>query len=339
MLFDVSLPKPQRESRALPVASGEVATTRVLIVGAGAMGQSLAKSLLHNKNYTVVGFLDDEEFSLEEELPPILGPKDDALRLVKEHRVDQVLLAYTPSWQQTLVDEIVHQNLDVQVNIVPSYYEAMIPARLYSVGDIAVLPLATLAHRRRWSKRIFDFTAALVMLILLFPFAILTAIAVKLSSAGPVLFVQERVGYRGKNFKLLKFRTMRIDAEEKTGPVLSQGKKDPRLTPIGRILRLIRVDEIPQLINVLRGEMSLVGPRPERPHFVEQFTARNPVYARRHDVPPGITGLAQLHGGYHTDARDKLRFDLFYVAHHSVRLDICVLFQTMLKIVTRPDGC
>ncbi|MGC4043521.1 MAG: sugar transferase [Armatimonas sp.] len=336
----MTLPKPRRESEAISQQRGEVAAPcRVLIVGAGAMGQSLAKSLERDKNYTVVGFLDDEDFPIDSSLPPILGPKDDALRLVKEHRADQVLLAYTPSWQQTLLDEIVDQGLNVQVNIVPSYYEAMIPARLYSVGDIAVLPLATLVHRRRWTKRFFDFLTALVMLILLFPAAILTAIAIKITSPGPVLFVQERVGYRGKIFKLLKFRTMRIDAEEKTGPVLSAGKNDSRLTPIGRLLRLFRLDEIPQLINVLRGEMSIVGPRPERKHFVDQFVARNPVYARRHDVLPGITGLAQIHGGYHTDARDKLRFDLFYVAHHSVRMDFCVLVQTLLKIVMRPDGC
>jgi lipopolysaccharide/colanic/teichoic acid biosynthesis glycosyltransferase len=164
-------------------------------------------------------------------------------------------------------------------------------------------------------------------------------LVVALTSPGPVLFVQERVGHRGRTFPLIKFRTMRIDAESATGPVLSAGKQDPRMTPVGRWLRLFRLDEIPQLINVVRGEMSLVGPRPERPHFVEQFAARNPVYLRRHGVRPGITGLAQLHGGYHTDARDKLRFDLFYAAHHSLLLDISVLARTVLKIVVRPDGC
>jgi exopolysaccharide biosynthesis polyprenyl glycosylphosphotransferase len=340
MLFDASLSKSPRESEALPAQSGELtASCRILIVGAGAMGQSLARSLADDKSYQVMGFLDDDVFELDESLPPLLGPKDDALRLVKELQIDQVLLAYTPSWQQSLLNNIVDQGLNVQVSIVPSYYEAMIPARLYSIGDIAVLPLASSAHRRRWAKRVFDFLVSLTMLLLLFPAAILTALVVKLSSPGPVLFVQERVGHRGKIFRLLKFRTMRMDAEEATGPVLSAGKNDSRLTPIGRWLRLFRLDEIPQLINVLRGEMSLVGPRPERPHFVEQFIARNPVYQRRHDVLPGITGLAQVHGGYHTDARDKLRFDLFYVAHHSVRMDISVLAQTILKIIVRPDGC
>jgi exopolysaccharide biosynthesis polyprenyl glycosylphosphotransferase len=340
MLFDASLPKSQHDAEAISVRTGETTRSRrVLIIGAGAMGQSLARSLAKDPQYQVVGFLDDETFILDEELPPLLGPRDDALRLVKELQVDQILLAHTPSWQQNLMNDIVHQGLDVQVNIVPTYYEAMIPAQLYSIGDVAVLPVALHRPRRGGAKRAFDFVVSLVMLILLFPAAILTALIVAVSSPGPVLFVQERVGYKGKTFSLLKFRTMRTDAESATGPVLSAGKNDSRLTPIGRWLRLFRLDEIPQLINVLRGEMSLVGPRPERPHFVEQFVARNPVYQRRHDVPPGITGLAQIHGGYHTDARDKLRFDLYYVAHHSVRMDISLLAQTILKILVRPDGC
>ncbi len=123
------------------------------------------------------------------------------------------------------------------------------------------------------------------------------------------------------------------DAESRTGPVLSSGREDSRLTSIGRWLRLFRFDELPQLWNVLRGEMSLVGPRPERPCFVEEFERTIPAYAKRHQVRPGITGLAQVLGGYHTDARDKLRFDLIYVSHQSLWMDLTILFRTVWVVV------
>jgi exopolysaccharide biosynthesis polyprenyl glycosylphosphotransferase len=178
-------------------------------------------------------------------------------------------------------------------------------------------------------KRAFDFAASLLGLILLAPVLALVAIMVKMSSPGPVIFTQERIGRYGKPFQILKIRTMVEDAEAATGPVLAQGEVDPRLTKIGRFLRSCRLDEIPQLWNVLKGEMSLVGPRPERPHFVRKFVDRTPAYAKRHEVRPGITGLAQVSGGYHTDARDKLRFDLIYVSHQSLWLDLEILARTV----------
>ena len=183
------------------------------------------------------------------------------------------------------------------------------------------------------NKRLFDVTLASVGLILLFPITFVTAILIKITSRGPILFKQLRTGRGGRPFMMYKFRTMAHNAEDATGPVLSSGKADPRLTSLGRWVRMVRVDEIPQLWNVLCGHMSMVGPRPERPCFTEEYDQTIPAYSRRHDVRPGITGLAQICGGYHTDARDKLRFDLIYISHQSLWLDITLLVRTVLVVV------
>ena len=177
---------------------------------------------------------------------------------------------------------------------------------------------------------------ALLGLLCLWPLLALVALLVKRTSPGPIIFAQERIGHHGKPFILFKFRTMRQDAELSTGPVLSPGDADCRLTPVGRALRRFRIDELPQLWNVLRGDMSLVGPRPERPYFVQQFEQIVPTYSHRHLARPGITGLAQVCGDYHTDARDKLRFDLIYVSHQSLWLDISILMRTVM-VVLFPD--
>lgn len=319
------------------------ALRRVLIIGAGVVGQALAQNMENDGRYQIVGFLDDDlsPFGSKDKDWPILGPSSLAAQMVERHTIDEVMVAYAPIWQEELMEHITINRLPVQVRVVPSYYEAMLcTSRMESMGDVALVPLMSVQIRAsEIVKRGFDVVIALCGLILLSPIALLTALMIALTSPGPVLFAQERVGRYSEPFTLLKFRTMRRDAESATGPVLSAGRDDDRLTPIGRWLRLIRLDEVPQLINVLKGEMSLVGPRPERPHFVEKFTARTPLYARRHEVRPGITGLAQVHGGYHTDARDKLRFDLLYVSHYSVLLDLSIMARTISNILLRPDGC
>lgn len=177
-------------------------------------------------------------------------------------------------------------------------------------------------------KRAADVIGAALLLVVTAPLLLLAAAAIKLAEPrAPVLFRQERVGLHGRRFMLLKLRTMVPDAERHTGPVLS-GPDDPRVTPVGRVLRRWRLDELPQLWNVLRGDMSLVGPRPERPEFVMEFEAANPLYALRHAVRPGLTGLAQVLAGYDTDFRDKLRYDLMYVAFASPLLDVKILVLT-----------
>ncbi len=321
--------------------SGGKRPRRILIAGAGAVGRAVAEQMDADGRCTIVGFVDDGIDPFGNKDWPILGPREATLSIVRQYAIDEVVVAYAPTWQQELVEEVVQGNLSVQVRVVPSYYEALLCSpRLESIGDVALFSLIAAGERNGdRAKRLFDVALSAGGLLLLFPLIALVAALIAVTSPGPVLFTQERVGRLGKTFMLFKFRTMRRDAESATGPVLSAGKEDPRLTPIGRWLRLFRLDELPQLLNVLRGEMSLVGPRPERPHFVEQFIARNPIYAKRHQVRPGITGLAQLQGGYHTDARDKLRFDLFYVSHRSIAMDTSVLARTVLNMISRPDGC
>lgn len=187
-------------------------------------------------------------------------------------------------------------------------------------------------------KRLFDVVGALVGLILFSWISLIIAIAIKLESKGPVLYRQERVGEDGRIFTLLKFRSMRMNAEEK-GPVWA-GADDQRVTRVGRMIRKLRFDEIPQIINILRGEMSFVGPRPERPFFVEMLKQDIPFYSQRHAVKPGLTGWAQIcyrYGASKEDALEKLKYDLYYIKHMSLLLDLMIIFET-IKIVLLGRG-
>jgi exopolysaccharide biosynthesis polyprenyl glycosylphosphotransferase len=186
------------------------------------------------------------------------------------------------------------------------------------------------------AKRAAEALLAAALLALVLPFGLLLAALVKLSGPGPVLYRQTRVGLGGKDFELMKFRTMRQDAETASGPVWASGDDDPRVTPLGRLLRKTRLDELPQLWNVLRGDMSFVGPRPERPHFVSKLREVIPFYDERHSVRPGITGWAQVkfpYGSTLEDAEEKLEYDLYYVKHMSMLLDVAVLLETAKVMV------
>ena len=185
-------------------------------------------------------------------------------------------------------------------------------------------------------KRTVDFTASLISVVITAPLMALVALAVKLDSKGPIIYAQERVGRFGQTFKMYKFRSMRMDAEA-NGPVWAAGEEDPRLTRIGRFLRRIHFDELPQLFNVLRGDMSLVGPRPERPHFVSQLDQQIARYDERLLIKPGMTGLAQVHYRYDQsieDVKRKLRFDLLYIKRMCLMLDARILVWTLLVVVT-----
>jgi sugar transferase (PEP-CTERM system associated) len=188
-------------------------------------------------------------------------------------------------------------------------------------------------------KRVFDVVASALLLILSSPVLIVTAALIKLTSPGPVFYLQERVGQFGRGFNVMKFRSMRTDAEKDGRPQWAQ-EGDPRVTPIGRLIRATRIDEIPQIFNVLRGDMSFVGPRPERPFFVDDLAAQIPFYHERHVVKPGITGWAQLnypYGASVDDARHKLEYDLYYVKNYSMFLDLLILVQTVRVVLWR-DG-
>ena len=223
------------------------------------------------------------------------------------------------------------------VVLVPTLYEISCNKMyLWQIDDLPTQRVSRmlLTLEQRILKRTLDIIVALAALIILSPVMLITAIIVKLDSPGPVIYSQIRVGRFGKEFKVHKFRSMRQDAEAKTGPVLA-GENDPRITKFGRFMRATRLDELPQLINVLKGEMSIVGPRPERPFFVEQFIKEKPEYAYRHNVKPGITGLAQIAGKYNTTAYDKLVYDLIYIQNVSVINDLTIMLQTLKVLITK----
>jgi len=195
-------------------------------------------------------------------------------------------------------------------------------------------------RRHPWAalvKRVVDVVVALVMLLLLWPVMVVTAVLVRTTSPGPVLFTQERIGQDGRPFVLMKFRSMRNDAEQASGPVWAS-QDDPRITPFGSFMRKTRLDELPQLFNVLAGSMSLVGPRPERQHFVDQLAAKIPYFQLRHIVKPGVTGWAQIsypYGNTEEDALHKLQYDLFYIKNYSVLFDLSILVSTIKTVVLR----
>ncbi|MBK7644061.1 MAG: TIGR03013 family PEP-CTERM/XrtA system glycosyltransferase [Planctomycetes bacterium] len=194
--------------------------------------------------------------------------------------------------------------------------------------------------RQPWNelgKRLLDVSVSLLVLLLTWPLMLFTAIAVRLDSAGPILFSQERVGRDNRNFTLYKFRSMRADAEKLSGPVWATAD-DPRITRVGRFIRRTRLDELPQLFNVLSGDMSMVGPRPERPHFVADLAARIPYFGQRHIVKPGLTGWAQInyrYGSTFEDAVQKLQYDLFYIKNQSLLFDVSILFNTVKTVILR----
>ena len=190
-----------------------------------------------------------------------------------------------------------------------------------------------LSVEQRLFKRVFDLIVAFIGIIITSPILLAAAVIVKLTSPGPVIFKQERITRNNRVFDIYKFRTMSQDAEKNTGPVIS-GNNDPRITSVGRVFRKLRIDELPQLFNVIKGDMSIIGPRPERPFFVEQFCKDIPEFERRTTVSAGITGFAQVLGKYDTSPEDKLRYDLLYIKNYSILLDIKLVFQTIKVMLT-----
>lgn len=220
--------------------------------------------------------------------------------------------------------------------LIPEFYEiALFKSKLINFNDLMVFMLdrLRLTFDQRIAKRTFDIVISLSALILLSPLLLVSALLIKLTSPGPIIFKQERVTLDHSTYFCYKLRTMRSDAEKQTGPVIS-GKSDPRVTKIGKFLRRSKLDEVPQFFNVLKGDMSVVGPRPERPIFVEQFSKDIPAYKQRFAVKAGITGLAQIAGRYDTSAEDKLRYDLLYIKNYSILQDVKICFQTIRAIFT-----
>ncbi|MBI2569174.1 MAG: sugar transferase [Candidatus Schekmanbacteria bacterium] len=321
---------------------------RVLIVGSGAEAREILNELrsFPGRQFEVVGVLNGHKPAPETSVEgaPVLGDKEDILSVVCAQQIDEVILAEPPSWQDHLVDELTRNNaLGTRLSIVPSCFEILIGRMnhtlLKDIPLIQVLPEPASALELG-AKRLFDVVLAAALLVTLAPVLLLVAAAVRVSSGSPVLYHQERTGYRGQAFEMLKFRTMRPDAEVASGPTLSS-EGDARVTAIGRFLRRYRLDELPQLVNILGGEMSFVGPRPERPAFVERYLQEIPGYGQRLMVKPGLTGLAQVRGFYQTSPQNKLKHDLAYILNRSIFLDLRLIAETVKRIVTAgpsPEG-
>ncbi|VBB09399.1 bacterial sugar transferase [Lucifera butyrica] len=260
--------------------------------------------------------------------------------MVTERSNDLIdLIIVMPGVELKSKDEILHycQARGKQVMLVPDVYELFCYGiELDQIDDIPVFRAKYLkpTFERRVVKRGFDLLVAGIGLLILWPLFLAAALAVKATSRGPVLYSQIRVGRDEEEFRVYKFRSMVQNAEATTGPVLA-AKNDTRITPVGRFLRATRLDELPQLFNVIKGDMSIVGPRPERPVFVEQFKKEIPGYGYRHNVKPGITGMAQVYGKYNTTARDKLIYDLIYIQNCSVITDLTLIIQTIRVLVTK----
>jgi len=282
--------------------------------------------------------VDDEYLGVK-----VISGLDGLEEVVRKLGIRETILAPAPN-EREQVPIIISRlaNLRVGIKILPdltdTLYGQVRTAQVRGVPLIEVFP-DILSPWERSLKRFLDIIVSLCVLVIGFPFLALIALAIRLDSKGPILYVQKRVGRGGQIFTLYKFRSMVQDAEARTGPVWA-GKNDPRITRVGRILRKLHLDEIPQLINVLKGDMSLVGPRPERPAFVDEFRTAIPLYERRLNVKPGITGWAQVKHKYDeslTDVMDKLRYDLFYLENMSLALDLKIIFSTM-GIVIRGRG-
>jgi exopolysaccharide biosynthesis polyprenyl glycosylphosphotransferase len=306
--------------------------------------------------YQVVGACVPDGLSVEDDrFPvPVLGTVADTRRLCDEYGADTVLVArggYGTSHELRRIAWAL-EGSSIELVVVPSLTDVAGP-RIH-MRPVAGLPLLHLEQPQAGaagglSKRLFDLVFSALALVVLSPLLLVVAVLVKVHDGGPIFFRQSRVGREGKTFGMLKFRSMVVDAEERLADVLdlneSDGvlfkiKDDPRITPLGRWMRRFSVDEVPQLVNVLRGEMSLVGPRPERPGFVEEFTRQIPFYAERHCVKPGITGWAQVnypYGASLDDARNKLAYDLYYVKNRGMFLDLIVVLQTV-RVILLADG-
>ena len=267
------------------------------------------------------------------------GSIENLEELISKYNVQEIIIALEKDNHDVLVEVISKtEGKGIKLKIVPDLYEILSgqarTSQIYGMPLIDIMP-ELMPEWEKKLKRLLDIVISFILLLISLPVVIISAIAIKLDSKGSVFFKQERSGMNGKSFKMVKFRSMYQDAEKLTGPVWSQ-KDDPRITKVGRIIRKLRIDEIPQMYNVLKGEMSLVGPRPERPFFVEKLSEQIPYYKRRLKVRPGITGWAQVKHKYDESIEDvkiKLRYDLFYIENMSIRMDMKILFRTIFVVI------
>ena len=316
-----------------------IGRNKTVIVGMNSRGMETAEQIEEHGNlgYDVIGFvqaIDDKNPNNIENGIPLLGKESQLKEIILNNQVSDVVLALEKLEHNRMMEVITQANgSPVSIKIVPDMYEVISglarTEQIYGIPLIQVNPnLNTLYNR--YSKRVLDLLIAIPAFLLISPFWGIISILIKLDSTGPVLYKQDRIGENHRKFTIRKFRSMKYDAEMETGPIWATDA-DPRITRVGVWLRRFRLDEIPQLLNVIKGEMSIIGPRPERPFFMEQLMQEFPFYYRRHKIRPGITGWAQIKQPYDRDINDvrkKLKYDFYYIENLSFSLDMKILANT-----------
>ena len=337
LVFSVSSGRILIRSFQMTMLQKGIGLRNSVIVGTGKRGSELENLLskFPQLGYKFVGFISVQSISGK---PEIIGNILTLKQVVTKFKISEVLIALEEYEKDKLFDIIRYcQETDVNLKIMPDTYEIVSGLaktnQLYGVPFIEVMP-EIMPYGSQLFKRVLDIFISAMLLILLSPVLILIVILIKLTTKGPIFYKQVRVGRNAKQFNMYKFRSMVMDAEE-YGPEWA-GEKDPRITGIGKLIRKIYLDEIPQLINVLRNEMSIVGPRPERPFFVEKLSQEIPYYYKRLSVKPGITGWAQIKHKYDSsldDVKEKLKFDFYYIENMSLKLDFKIMINTFLVVI------
>ena len=310
---------------------------RILVIGAGALGREITQKILAHREmgFEVVGFLDDDpgKAGATFEGVPVLGTLKQAEEVLAAQRIDQVYMALPMEAHKKMLQVMQLMAREcVEIKLVPDILQfATIKASVEDLDGAPVINLSQVPLQGWYSlvKRAMDIAIAGAGLLALLPFYPVVALLIWLEDRGPIFYRQERMGLDGRSFMILKFRSMRIDAEASSGPVWAV-KDDPRRTRVGGFLRHWSLDELPQLWNVLVGDMSIVGPRPERPTFVREFKHKIPQYMVRHRVKAGITGWAQVHGWRgNTSIKKRIQYDLYYIENWSLGLDFKILWMTL----------
>jgi Undecaprenyl-phosphate glucose phosphotransferase len=316
---------------------------RILVVGAGVLGREITEKILAHRDlgFEVVGFLDDDPGIAQSSFfgVPVLGKVADAAEVIERDNVDQLMIALPLDAHKKilrLLDQV--SSACIEIRLVPDLLQyATLRAGLEDLDGMPMINLSQvpLEGWQSLAKRGMDLLISALAILALSPLLPLVALAIWLEDRGPVFYRQERMGLDGRPFFILKFRSMRVDAEASTGPIWAV-EDDPRRTRVGRFLRRTSLDELPQLWNVFKGEMSLVGPRPERPAFVSEFKHKIPNYMFRHRVKAGLTGWAQVNGWRgNTSIKKRIQFDLYYIENWTLGLDLKILWMTLRHGIVR----
>ena len=327
----------------LRIVSREILRSRVLVLGTGsraALIEKLRRNHGGRRKFDIVGYVPIGSNSHAVPAEKIIQPQTSLVDLALRLRVAEIVIAVRDRRGGKLpIRELLECKIEgIGVIDLASFFEretGRVQLDSFNMSWMVFSDGFCCTSLHRWVKRIVDVAASATMLTASFPILVLTALAVMIESGRPILYRQVRIGERGALFEVLKFRSMRVDAEQSGVPQWAQ-RNDSRVTRVGSVIRLLRFDELPQLFNVLRGDMSFVGPRPERPFFVKQLEQEIPYYANRHKIKPGITGWAQIrypYGASVTDAREKLQYDLYYAKNHSLFLDLLIMLQTAHVVI------